>query len=360
MLAFPSRTQLLGVLENFAAKLCLLDFSGPFSEAARALEDVQSLAPAVRVIALLPNNDPDTILRCVRQGAADFLIQPFTPDQADAVLDKVLQLAGVASAGESGGKLIAVIPAKGAAGSTTIACNLAFQCKKLGASRILLADMDPLAGTVSFLLRLTTTYSFMDVLGRVQGLDEDLWKQMTLSANGVAVLLAPETPPDPQQDLPSAAPILNFARRTHDAVILDCGGCHGAWNLSIAKASDEVLLVSTNELSSLVALQRSAAYLRHNDVDPARLKFVVNRYTESHGLKASALPSVLGCEPFQIVSAAPDAIQKSLMEGKALPPSSMIGKQLASLAERIASFKPASTSAGKERRPGLRGLFGRP
>ena len=50
------------------------------------------------------------------------------------------------------------MPAKGAAGATTIACNLAYQCKRLGASKILLADLDPLTGTVSFVLKLKSTY----------------------------------------------------------------------------------------------------------------------------------------------------------------------------------------------------------
>ena len=52
------------------------------------------------------------------------------------------------------------MPAKGACGATTIACNLAFQWKRLGAKKILLADLDPLTGTLSFLLKIKSIYSF--------------------------------------------------------------------------------------------------------------------------------------------------------------------------------------------------------
>ena len=104
------------------------------------------------------------------------------------------------------------MPAKGGAGATTIACNLAYQCKRLGAERILLADMDPLTGTVSFLLKLKSTYSFMDVLNREDSLEADLWKQMTTAVQGVDVLLAPESLVDPNAELSTAAPIVEFAQ----------------------------------------------------------------------------------------------------------------------------------------------------
>jgi len=64
------------------------------------------------------------------------------------------------------------MPAKGACGATTVATNLAFQWKRLGKKRVLLADLDPLGGTVfSFLLKVKCAYSFVDVLHRSSNLD---------------------------------------------------------------------------------------------------------------------------------------------------------------------------------------------
>ena len=46
----------------------------------------------------------------------------------------------------------------------TIACNLAFQWKRRGAKKVLLADLDPLTGTMSFLLKIKSVFSFLDML----------------------------------------------------------------------------------------------------------------------------------------------------------------------------------------------------
>ena len=136
---------------------------------------------------------PDLILRCLRAGALDFLIQPFTADQLDAALAKVARMQPSGEgAGKEPAKIFAVMPAKGACGATTIACNLAFQWKRLGAKKILLADLDPLTGTLSFLLKIKSIYSFLDALQRSHELDVDLWNAMVTPVNGVDVLLAPE------------------------------------------------------------------------------------------------------------------------------------------------------------------------
>ena len=56
------------------------------------------------------------------------------------------------------------MPGKGACGASTIAANLAYHIQRLSKTRLLLADMDPMTGTTSFLLNLKSTYSFIDAL----------------------------------------------------------------------------------------------------------------------------------------------------------------------------------------------------
>src|SRR4051812_20833948 len=169
---YPNRRQLVDVLKSVEPKLCFLDFSTEV-QAFDFLRELRSVEPALPVVALLSSNKPDLVLQCMRQGATDFLIRPFTTDQVDACVEKIARIIPAPSRNPSGSKAIAVMPAKGASGATTIACNLAYQCKRLGASRVLLADLDPLTGTVAFVLKLKSTYSFVDVLHREDSLEAD-------------------------------------------------------------------------------------------------------------------------------------------------------------------------------------------
>ena len=160
-----------------------------------------AMAPSIPVVVILNANNPDLILRCLRQGAAEFLLQPLSTEQLHPVLERLSQLS-TNPGGERGGgaKVLCVMPVKGACGASTIATNLAFQWKRTGSKKVLLADLDPATGTLSFLLKLKSSYSFMDALNRAGTLDSDLWRGMVTPTGGLTggidVLLSPENPMD--------------------------------------------------------------------------------------------------------------------------------------------------------------------
>src|SRR5436190_1114547 len=88
--------------------------------------------------------------RSLRQGASEFLFQPFAVDQVGAALDRLHRLKGD-SARHTGelGKIFCVVPGKGACGASTVAVNLAYQLYKLNPQRkTLLADLDMSTGTL--------------------------------------------------------------------------------------------------------------------------------------------------------------------------------------------------------------------
>jgi pilus assembly protein CpaE len=313
------------------------------------------------MVALLPGNNPDLILRCLRQGAADFLIRPFTTDQIDAAVEKVARQIPAPSARSGGAKTIAVFPAKGACGATTIACNLAFQSKRLGSKKILLADLDPLTGTISFLLKVKSGYSFLDVLIRQGSLDGDLWKQMVTAHQGIDVLLSPENLTDGIDDLVDASPILDFAQGSYETIIVDCGNSYTNWNLSIAYLCDELVLATTNELPSLQAAQRALAWFDQQRIDPSKIRVVVNRYEREIGLNSDVISSALQADVFQVIPADYEAVQKSQMDGKPLPPSSMAAKAMAALADKVCGKRERSSEDKKSSSltGGFKSLFSR-
>jgi len=332
---YPSRRPLMDLLKKVDPKLCFLDFSTNLDMALATAAELQTLNSALPVVALLPGNNPDMILRCLRQGAADFLIRPFTSDQIDAAVEKVARQIPPPSARVGGAKTIAVFPAKGACGATTIACNLAIQSKRLGSKKILLADLDPLTGTISFLLKLKSTYSFMDVLSRQGTLDADLWKQMVTVYQGVDVLLSPENLMDGFDELTDAGPILDYAQALYETIIVDCGNSYTSWNLSTALLSDEVVLVTTNELPALQSTQRALAWFEQHRVEQPKIKVVVNRYEREIGLNSDVISTVLQTDVFQVIPADYEAVQRSQMEGKPLPSGSLAAKGVAALADKI-------------------------
>ena len=338
--------------------LLFLDAVTDYEQAIQLMTETSRLA-GVQVLALLTANDPDLILRCLRAGAIDFLIQPFTSDQLEAVLAKVARVQPAAEAqGKEAAKIFAVMPAKGACGASTVACNLAFQWRRQGAKRILLADLDLLTGTLSFLLKIKSMYSFADVLLRAGELDPDLWNAMVTNVSGVDVLLAPEMIVEGIQDARDPSPILDYAKHVYDIIVLDAGGVYGEWNLNQARAANELILVTTNELPALQAAQRALSYLDTNRIGRWKIRLVVNRYLRDVGLSREVIGTALHTEVFDSLPSDYEAVQSALMEGKPIPSSTPFGKGILQLADKLGGrsegIKKQSSSLS-----GLLGLFSR-
>ena len=354
---YPDRKAITELVNSKAPTLCFLDFASEMDQAMAVMSGLNALSPATQVIALLPQSQPDLILTCLRQGATEFLLRPLSSEQLHPVLERLSHLnASQDAEGGSGAKVITVIPVKGASGASTIAYNLAFQWKKATGRKILLCDMDPATGTVSFLLKLKSSYSFLDALSRAGTLDSDLWKGLVSDVHGVDVLLAPENPTDATQDLPDPSSVIEFCRQAYDMVILDAGNAYSNWSLSLAGVSDEVLLVATNELPALRAAQRVLQHLDRSRVERSKVRLVINRYNTDAGLNQEAIETALHVDVYHVIPSDYESVQKALVEGKPISHSSGFGKSLIALADRLAG-KRSSPEPDKKKAASWTSLF---
>jgi pilus assembly protein CpaE len=332
--SYPGRDELPQLAARPGTRLCLLDAASDPSRSSATLAALAECAPRLPVVAVLPGDDPDLILHCLRQGASEFLIRPFTHDQFRAVLARVARLQEPAHPAHAGARLVCGVPGKGASGTTTLVCNLAFALERCTGGRVLLADFDGLCGTVPFVLKLKSSYSFVDALGG-GAIDADLWRALVCRSHGFDVLLSPESPLDGLAAPADVTPILDYARQAYDLIVADCGAACGESTLAVASAATDVLLVITAQLTSIHAAQRAMAHLEAAGIDPRRFKVVVNRYRRNSGLSLEQISQALGTDIFHVLPAGHDVIYKALLEGRPVPPGTPYGAAVAELASKL-------------------------
>jgi len=357
---YPESGVLAELVVNQHPRLCFLDVDTDAEKALALIRELQLLDPSLPIIVLLGQNEPDLILRCLRQGATEFLMQPFTAEELAPVLQRLSQLSPSMPYG-SGGRIICVAPAKGACGASTIAANLATRKKTLKATRLLLADLDPLTGTISFLLKLKSNYSILDAMNLASSLDRDLWDGVVSHWNGIDVVLAPENPMDSISELQDPAPVLEFARQLYDVIIVDCAGLFGDWGLALARVATDLLLVTTNELPALQSTQRVLGHLERHRVERSKVRLVVNRYSRDVGLSTDAISTALHTDVFAVIPSDYESVQRALVEGKPVNSGSAFGKHLSKLAQRLAGAEGAAEETADKRKKAkgasLAGLF---
>src|ERR1700722_15452384 len=89
---YPSPRDLGSALGGGTAHLVFLDVISDHEQSLQLLTEIARMGGSIQVIALIGANEPDLILRCLRAGAIDFLLQPFTADQVDAAMVKLARL----------------------------------------------------------------------------------------------------------------------------------------------------------------------------------------------------------------------------------------------------------------------------
>ena len=351
--AYPARRALTDAVNSERPNLCFLDVGSNWESAVSLINELSSINPSMPVVAIDKGNDPDVILRSLRQGASEFLFQPFALEQVGAALDRLKRIkldANIQS--RDLGKVYCIMPGQGASGASTLACNLAYQLQRLNPQRkVLLADFDPSSGTLSFMLKLKSTYSFVDALAHSTQMDEDLWKALVVNHQGVDVILSPETPVDNIPSLDAAA-VIEYSRENYGAIVLDMSGPYGEMEYEMARLCDELILVTTNELPALHSTQKAIAHLERRDIERSKMKLVVNRFNPDLGLDREAIETALNLDVFQLLPNDSESLQKALLEGKPVPSSTTLGKNFSSMADRFGGRKVAA-----KRQSLLSGIF---
>jgi pilus assembly protein CpaE len=318
------------------SQACFLDVTSDSASATAVMGWIAAQVPALPVVVMLRSNDPDLILQCVRRGAVEFLIQPLTRDHLQRTLLKLGGLgAAIAGSAADGGKVFCIVPGKGASGASTIACNLAFALRGSNGTKVLLADLDGLTGTVAFVLKLKSTYSFVDAVSQSAGLDADMWKALVTPCHGLDVLLSPENPVDCYSEALEPASLVASARQAYDVVVLDTGGAYGAWNAGLMRLADELILVTTNELPALHATQRALGALERGGMSRSKPRILVNRQQTRLGLAEDAISVALDAGIYRTLPNDTAAVRKALMEGKPVAPASRFGDGITALARAL-------------------------
>ena len=138
--SYPTRRSFAEMTSVSPPTLIVLDLESDRETAIALIADMIVLLPTLQIIVTLASNNSDLIMRALRQGAADFLVKPFSSDHFKSALERATKTTPQTGS-EGSGKVICVMPAKGACGATTIACNLALYLKKQNSKRTLLAPL---------------------------------------------------------------------------------------------------------------------------------------------------------------------------------------------------------------------------
>jgi len=300
---------------------------------------VRPLAAAgTHVIVIGPDKDPDLILRAMREGAREYLAEGETEKVVNAIRAQARPPAKASS-----GSVVAVFPAKGGVGATSIATNLAGACVRNG-DRACLIDLDLAMGDALAFLDLAGGYAISDVIANMQRIDRGLLDASVLRhRSGVHVLAQTEKMQEAAGiDPASVSSLIHFLRQHYNFTILDGLRTLDDHAVAALDACDHVLLVVTQEVPAVRRAQRCVSFLRQLGHDDNRVHLVVNRYSKAAEVKSELIAETVGLPVSATIASDYPALIRSINRGSLLQeeaPRSQLTKDVEALT-RLIGYRP--------------------
>lgn len=307
------------------------------------------------VIVVSQTKDSDLILRAMRSGAREFVVDSDADEIQMAVRAQAAHLEA-----QSDGSVITVFPAKGGVGSTMIATNLAGALQRKG-MRVCLVDLDLHLGDVVSFMDIAGSYSISDLLSNLARLDRDLLEtSITKHSSGVAVLAQSGRMEESEHIAPAdIGKLLGVLRKHYDRVIVD--GVRGFDEMSLAAldASQVVLMVLTQDVPAVRNAQRCLELFGRLGYDQHKVKLILNRYHKASKITLEVVADTLKAPVAHTITndfvSIIDAINRGVLLVEAAP-RARLTQDIADLVSLVSGESVAEKAAPKGF---LRGLLSR-
>jgi pilus assembly protein CpaE len=278
--------------------------------------------PQRRIVATGGKGSPEFLMAAMQAGISDYVPKPVTAEVMTGAIERVRRKIGSANgngaARRQPGKLMAFFAAKGGAGSTTVATNLAIQLHRLSGKKTVLVDLDLELGEIALFLGIEPRFSFVDLARNFHRMDAGLLASfIECHDTGVHVLSAPYHPEKAEQvSADEIRQILTFLKQHYDYVVVDTSNSFTPRTLATFEQADEVYLVSNVDLPSLRNIQRAQHLMDRVGGKSRELRLIVNRHQPECDITLDDVEQALGMDVYWTLPNDYDAVIYSINTGR--------------------------------------------
>lgn len=272
------------------------------ADTALTLEAVTRLRdelPAMGVVIVSRDSSPQLILSCMRSGAHEFLTRPLDLVEVDRAIERLQKtLLPMSEAGRRRGRVFSVYPAKGGAGGSSLATNLALSLVR-DDLEVALVDFNLQVGDLGLMLDMTPKHTFAGAVAD-EAIDESkLRSLMSPHKSGLGLLTISDRPEEADAVQRDQVPEL-FGHLTtmFDYVVVDLGRHIDERSIQLFDLSDAILMVSSQDVPGIRNARRYADLLDRLEVPRNRIHLIVNRHHPKSRVSNRDVEDTVGMEVF--------------------------------------------------------------
>jgi len=199
------------------------------------------------------------------------------------------------------GALVVFVSAKGGTGTSSLCANIAMNVSRLMTrSTVALVDLVLPIGSLALIAGIDEPFNIIEVSKQIpENITPEYFREKMIKPHDWLFHLLPGSP-DPEVAnsfiVENTHHIIQVLRKTYDYVLVDLGRSFSRISLPIIQEADSIVMVLSNDLSSVTLTKRSIDYLITQNIDPGRIYPILNRAVGLEGLSKAEADKILGME----------------------------------------------------------------
>jgi pilus assembly protein CpaE len=261
--------------------------------------------PGTKVIVVGRENDVAFYRDLMRRGINEYLVGPLSTTQVMEAISAIY----VDPSAPPVGRVFAFVSARGGAGSSTVAHNIAWCVGEEMSEEVTIVDFDLPFGTAGLDFNQESSQGVADALANPERLDETLLERLLVKCTDhLNLFMAPGTLDRDLELDPSACDrIIEVLRQSVPCVIMDLPHLWAPWTRHLLYAADEIVITATPDLASLRTAKNIidlAKTARPNDTAP---RLVLNQVgvTKRPEIPVKDFAEAVGIEPALVLNFEP-------------------------------------------------------
>jgi pilus assembly protein CpaE len=275
--------------------LVIVDARTDLVRAMAAVERVRLAAPAVAILVVAHEAQPDVILQAMRAGANEFLTWP--PVQS-AFSEAIARAAArrQSTVGARQATTLVFFGAKGGSGTTTLAVNCGVELARLSKRPTIIVDLNPGLGEVSLFLGMRSRFTLLDAIDNLHRLDGEFLRELVVKhKSGLDIMAGSdhfERPGAP--DVVGLEEVFRLFARQYDYIVVDAGSQISPCSVAAFYTADSICFVANPDVPSVRNAQRLLERIGQLGSCRDRVRLLLNRAAEPYPIPPAQIESALG------------------------------------------------------------------
>jgi len=305
--------------KNQTANLLIVETRGQGNAVLAELEQLANVCDeSTKVVVVGRVNDVHLYRELVRRGVSEYLVGPLTPLQLIETISSLY----VNPSAPPIGRVVVFAGARGGAGASTLAHNVAWHVAEGMKINTAIIDLDLPFGTAGLNFNEDPGQGVADALVAPERLDDVLLDRLLIKCGEHLSLFAAPALLDRDYEVDNGAyeSVIDQVRGSVPCVVVDLPHAWTPWSRQILCAADEIVIVATPDLASLRNTKNMLDVIKGRRVNDSAPKLVLNQMAVAKRpeIPVKEFSAAVGQEPMLILPFDPQLFGTAANNGQML------------------------------------------